>query len=83
MSVKYLCLEYKGQFIMIKKFFSTKWHSFCFDKSNPLNYKWDVNLMNIEPVIICATVYLETVYLLGKLYNLSKNKYKILYIKWF
>ncbi|VVC44639.1 BTB/POZ domain,SKP1/BTB/POZ domain,Kelch-type beta propeller,BTB/Kelch-associated [Cinara cedri] len=88
MSGKYICLEYQGQFVMIKKYFSTKWHSFSFDESNPSNYKWDVNVMNIEPIITSATVYLDSVYILVSYkktiglhcYSPEENRYRTITI---
>lgn len=62
----YICLEYKGQLVLITKCNTPTWFELNSDTVAPPFFKWESRLMNLKAIAISAVTFLDNVYVLGK-----------------
>lgn len=63
----YVCLEYKGYLAIITKDNEPAWFELCPIDENH-GYTWRRRFIHLREVVICATCYNDTVYMLSKFY---------------
>jgi len=64
----YICLEYKGNLAIITKGNEPSWYDLSPVGNDLIIYKWTRRIINLSEVVICATCYNDTVYMLSKFY---------------
>lgn len=69
----YVCLEYKGHLAIITKDNEPSWYDLSPIGSDQNAYKWRRRIINLSEVVICATCYNDTVYMLSKFYVFIEN----------
>lgn len=67
----YVCLEYKGYLAIITKDKHPAWFELSPNGENH-SYTWRRRLIRLREVVICATCYNDTVYMISKFYILFK-----------
>ncbi|XP_050438532.1 uncharacterized protein LOC126844402 [Adelges cooleyi] len=67
----YTCLEFKGQLVMITKERNPVWFYLCHNKIDPSLCDWGSRPLHLNAIIICATNYFDSIYLLA--YNDQLN----------